>query len=268
MLSQFALVCNIYQKYYFFAIKVVMYQESLFHILNEIDSTNNYAMAKVHEGLAHHGMAWFAASQSEGKGQRGKKWTSNYGENIILSIVIEPLRCFASHPFLFNAHIANTCRQYLADLINEEVKIKWPNDIYIRDRKAGGLLIENIYRGKQWYISVAGIGINVNQLSFSPDIPNPISLKQITDIKYDTLLLSKKLHLLIIENMLVVDENKTNKIIIEYNYNLYKRNESVRLRRENMVFETKIESVNEFGQLLTSDTIDRQFEFGEIEWVM
>ncbi len=245
-----------------------MYSESLFHILNEIDSTNNYAMAKVHEGLAHHGMAWFAASQSDGKGQRGKKWASNHGENIILSVVIEPFKWFAARPFLFNALIANTCRQFLSDLIDEEVEIKWPNDLYIRDRKAGGILIENIYRGNQWNMSVAGMGINVNQLSFSPDIPNPISLRQITDIQYDTLSLSKKLHLLILDNLSVLEENNLNRIIVEYNKNLYKRGQLVKLRRENMVFETKIEEVNEFGQLITSDNIERQFEFGEVEWVI
>lgn len=245
-----------------------MYSESLFHILDIVDSTNNYAMAKVHEGLAHHGMAWYAACQSEGKGQRGKKWQGNYGENIILSTVIEPCGWFSSRPFLFNALFANTCRRFLADLIQEKVSIKWPNDLYIRDRKAGGILIENVYRGNQWKFSVAGIGINVNQTDFSPELPNPVSIRQITNIEYETLLLSKKLHSLIIENVKESEVVNLNAILNEYNNYLYKKGERVKLRKENVVFETKIESVNEFGQLLTYDNFERQFEFGEVEWVV
>ena len=75
--------------------------------------------------------------------------------------------CLAAHDF-FSHYVFNNAF------------IKWPNDLYWRDRKAGGILIENIIRGKDWQSAVAGIGININQTSFDPDITNAISLKQIT----------------------------------------------------------------------------------------
>ena len=68
-----------------------------------------------------------------------------------------------------------------------DVSIKWPNDIYIGDRKAAGILIENIYKGGSWNGSVAGIGINLNQTSFHPMRPRPVSLKMITGNDYDVI---------------------------------------------------------------------------------
>ena len=69
-----------------------MAEDGFFNILNTVDSTNNYAMAKVHAGMAAHGMAWFAKEQTTGKGQRGKSWISEKGKNIALSLVLEPER--------------------------------------------------------------------------------------------------------------------------------------------------------------------------------
>ncbi len=67
----------------------------------------------------------------------------------------------------------------------DETLIKLPNDIYWRDRKAGGILIENSLRGTDWTWSVIGIGFNINQTSFSPDAPNPVSLRQITGRQWE-----------------------------------------------------------------------------------
>src|SRR6185295_3982950 len=104
-----------------------------FRILDSVDSTNNYAMAALHAGMAKHGMAWYAKDQNAGKGQRGKQWISEPGENIIMSVVFEPPALFSSRSFLFNAVIANTCHAFLNRYIKNEVKIKWPNDIFLRD---------------------------------------------------------------------------------------------------------------------------------------
>ena len=76
-----------------------------FHVIQQVDSTNKYAMEKVSEGLANHLDAWFAIDQTEGKGQRGKIWVSNPGENITFSVVIRPQQSFQKNPFSFNAFI-------------------------------------------------------------------------------------------------------------------------------------------------------------------
>src|SRR5690349_2865335 len=106
-----------------------------FTILETVDSTNNYAMREVQEGKAGHGNVYFTLSQTAGKGQRGKSWNTNPGENLILSIVIDPSRLILSEQFMLSISIALSC----CDLFNEfetgDIAVKWPNDLYWRDRK-------------------------------------------------------------------------------------------------------------------------------------
>src|ERR1700741_610993 len=118
-------------------------------ILNSIDSTNNYAMQKVHAGLASHGNGYFALEQTAGKGQRGKSWTAAHGENIILSVTVETLPVKGLEPFHLSVATALAAKDLLEKYAGNEVGIKWPNDIYWRDRKAGGILIENVLRGSE-----------------------------------------------------------------------------------------------------------------------
>jgi BirA family biotin operon repressor/biotin-[acetyl-CoA-carboxylase] ligase len=245
-----------------------MKSNSLFHILGVTDSTNNYAMGQVYAGLAKHGMVWFAREQTSGKGQRGNTWLSKPGKNIIMSISLQPPAHFLNQPFLFNALISNTSRQFLDEYIPGEVKVKWPNDLYIRDRKAGGVLIENNYQGKAWNWSVAGIGINVNQESFPGEIRNPVSIHQVTGKEYDVLTLGRRLHHLILEAVDASTTESLPKVLEEYNSHLFRLGESVKLRKRNIVFETRIEGVDARGQLITSDNLTREFSFGEVEWVM
>ena len=64
-------------------------------------------------------------------------------------------------------------------------RIKWPNDIYVGDRKICGILIENILHGPEVSSSIVGIGLNLNQTEFPPDLPNPVSLSLLTGRSYD-----------------------------------------------------------------------------------
>jgi BirA family transcriptional regulator, biotin operon repressor / biotin---[acetyl-CoA-carboxylase] ligase len=244
-----------------------MQQSELFSILDSVESTNNYAMAQVHAGLATHGQAWFAKEQWAGKGQRGKEWTSAVGKNIILSVAIKPSKVFASKPFIFSMLIANACRYFFAEIAKETIKIKWPNDIYFNDRKAGGILIENIFKGKEWQWAVVGIGINVNQIEFPPALTNATSLKIITQKENDTIILAKKLHAIILQEIAKGGIINLKNVLETYNINLYKKEEEVALKKDNAVFNTIIKSVNEYGYLETEDVIERQFVVGEVEWV-
>ena len=239
-----------------------------FNILDTVDSTNNYAMAKLHAGLAKHGMAWFTGHQYAGKGQRGKQWKSNPRENILMSIVLEPHRIFFNQPFLFNAFISNACYAFLSNYIKEELKIKWPNDLYYRDRKTGGLLIENIYHGSTWKWAVAGIGININQVDFPDDIKNAVSLKQITGENYDVIKLGKELYETIMNTFSIIESTSLPAILETYNNSLYMVNQKVKFRNQNIVFEAIVNGVNNYGQLKATDGMERVFEFGEVEWVI
>ena len=156
-----------------------------FVILDVVHSTNNYAMENVHARMAKHGKAYFSTNQIAGKGQRGKVWEAEKGQNIALSIVLEPSMLSIVQQFRLSTVVSLACFNFLSKYAGEETSIKWPNDIYWRDRKAGGVLIENILQGKDWKYSVVGIGININQTIFDPALPNPVSLKQITGKTFD-----------------------------------------------------------------------------------
>lgn len=232
-----------------------------------IDSTNNYAMGQVHEGLARHGATYIAEIQTAGKGQRHKAWITSPGANITMSCVLEPQGPNAPRPFLLSTAMALGCWDFFNDFTKGDVSIKWPNDIYWRDRKAGGILIENVYRASQWQFAIAGIGLNINQTSFSPDLPNPVSLKQITGRQHDRIMLAKELCDRL-ENRYRQFLDGGSGLLNEYNGKLYRLGEKVKLKKDNVIFETVIIGTSALGQLLTKDAIERQFGFGEVEWVM
>ena len=238
-----------------------------FTILDKVDSTNNYAMARVHAGLATHGMAWLAWEQTSGKGQRGKNWISEAGKNITLSIVLQPEQLNTSEQFYLSAAVSMACFEFFNKFAGDQTKIKWPNDLYWCDRKAGGILIETIYHGKDWKWAVAGIGININQERFARELKDPVSLKQITGIDHDVVVLAKELHKTVMQKINKLNKTNIENLMADYNRQLYKLNEKIKLKKENIVFVTTIKSVNSNGQLITTDTQERQFDFGEVEWV-
>jgi BirA family biotin operon repressor/biotin-[acetyl-CoA-carboxylase] ligase len=160
--------------------------------LSTIDSTNIYAMGQIKEGLAKSGSCYTADFQTHGKGQHGRVWESSKGQNLLCSYILELKTLDTDKNWTpkdqigFSAAIALGARAFFAAYAGPETKIKKPNDIYFDDRKAGGILIENIVRGKEWTWTVIGIGININQSSFSSAAvnrvsSNPISLQEITN---------------------------------------------------------------------------------------
>jgi BirA family transcriptional regulator, biotin operon repressor / biotin---[acetyl-CoA-carboxylase] ligase len=244
-----------------------MEQNEIFSILDSVESTNNYAMQQVHAGLAKHGQCWYAYEQWGGKGQRGKLWKTTVGENVILSIAIQPNPVFKGKPFLLSALVASVCRNCFAEIAGEGTKLKWPNDIYWRDRKAGGILIENIFKGKDWQWAIIGIGINVNQVVFDENVGNATSVKMITEKENDPILIAKKVQKILLQKLNQVNAINVYDCLHNLNNHLYKKNETVSLKKGNAVFATKIIAVNEYGQLLTEDVMERKFEVGEVEWV-
>ena len=186
--------------------------------LSTRDSTNIYAMAQIKEGLAESGSCFRADYQTHGKGQHGRIWESSKGQNILCSYILElekldDLKKWTPTDQIgFSAAIALGIRAFFEAHTNGDTKIKRPNDIYWRDRKAGGILIENLLKGTAWTWTVIGIGININQTVFSPEAPNPVSLKQITGLDWDILSLQEALSKALtksIQDWLMMGEEKT-----------------------------------------------------------
>lgn len=144
-------------------------------IIDECASTN----AAIRRD-APHGYALMALRQTAGRGQRGNTWEAEPGKNITLSLMLRPHDLDASRQFEVSEAVALGILDLLRELGIDGVSVKWPNDIYVNDRKICGILIENALSGRQIARSIAGIGLNVNQTEFQSDAPNPVSISQLT----------------------------------------------------------------------------------------
>jgi BirA family transcriptional regulator, biotin operon repressor / biotin---[acetyl-CoA-carboxylase] ligase len=268
--------------------------------LLSIDSTNNYAFTQIHAGLTQHGAAFFAHEQIAGKGQRGKTWITPKDSSLILSIVIDPKPLQLAQQFQFNACIAVSVCQFFDHYAGNCTSIKWPNDLYWNDRKAGGILIENIIGSRKsegsgqkkevgqssgdegpaatshesnpqsanWLWAVTGIGININQTVFPAELKNPVSLKQITGKDFDPVKLAKELCFVIDKNFKKLIMTGFEEIYTSYLSSLYKKNEPVKLKKDNRIFEAIIKSVSPVGELIVQHAIEEKYRFGEVEWII
>ena len=159
--------------------------------LSSIDSTNIYAISQVHHQLAVSGSCYRAEFQTQGKGQHGRVWDSEPGLNLLCSYVLELKSLDPSKNWGPNdqkglsAAVAIGAKTFFQAHAGDETLIKLPNDIYWRDRKAGGILIENTVRGQEWTWTVIGIGFNINQTQFSAEATKPVSLLQITGKQWE-----------------------------------------------------------------------------------
>jgi BirA family transcriptional regulator, biotin operon repressor / biotin---[acetyl-CoA-carboxylase] ligase len=234
--------------------------------LPSTESTNNYAMALARAGMAQHGTVVFTHEQTKGKGQRYKEWVSQNGKNVAITIILEPGKLQASELFLLSMMAAVSVQQFLGGKVKEEMKIKWPNDIYWRDRKAAGILIENLWQGDEWKFALIGIGINVNQTDFGELNSKAVSLKEITGKESEPLLLAKELSN-ILENQYQLLISLPSQIREQYKMHLYKLNEKVKLKKGARIFEAELKDVSYNGQLIVQHGFEERFNVGEVEWL-
>ena len=126
----------------------------------------------------------YAGFQTAGRGQTGNGWESEEGKNLLCSILLPP----RANLFELNVITSMAVHRMIncqLSILNSQLTIKWPNDIYWGNKKLAGILIENAIIGNEVKYSIAGIGLNVNQTEWKSDAPNPVSLKQITGKEYD-----------------------------------------------------------------------------------
>jgi len=241
-----------------------------FLTLQTIESTNNYALQQIHEGLAHPGTAIFAREQTSGRGQRGKTWMATANENIILSIIVRPDGHFGSVAFPLSCCFAVATCLFFQKYAGEETSIKWPNDLYWRDRKAGGILVDSVLRTQEGPVIdwvVAGFGININQTSFREMERKPVSLRQISGKSHDPEKLAIEFCEQLDECFSNLMQRGMTAMLDRYNSLLYKRGQKVKVRQQNRIFELLIRGVNEAGELIAGENSEYSFRHGEIQWL-
>ena len=241
--------------------------------LTEVDSTNIYAMNQVKTNLAGHGAAFLAQKQWAGKGQMGKVWEAESGQNILLSVVLDPKKLVFNgselEPSIVSMLIAVGCFNFFITYAGDETRIKWPNDIYWRDRKAAGILIENSFRGPIWQWSVAGMGVNINQTEFGTGLQKAVSLKQMTGKTFQVPALAKELCSHIEAALQMVVDKGPGTLLELYNNALYKKGEQVQLDIEGKKITATICRVLSNGHLEieTENGSKQSHALGAIQWL-
>ncbi len=235
--------------------------------LEQINSTNSYAIDNIQANLAAHGMVYFAHHQTQGKGQRGKQWHSEPGSNLILSAVVDTKPLQLIDNFALSAAVALACHELFNKYARHDTFIKWPNDIYWNDRKAGGILIENLVRGNKWQWAIIGIGININQTQFDA-LQKAVSLKQITGTTFSVIDLAKELCSILNTYYQLLLSGHTDALLTAYNTVLYKQNQLVKLKKQATIFECRVLQVTKHGRLQVAHPVHDLFDFGEVEWII
>ncbi len=212
-----------------------------------------------------------ASYQTGGKGQYNKSWESEPGKNLTFSVFLKPVFLFPEQQFLLNQSISLGITDFIRSQVkNQSIRIKWPNDIYIADRKVAGILINNSLSGRNFLFSVVGIGINVNQEKFGSDAANPISLKNYLDVDLDLNDCFTKLLRHLDQRYRQLSDRSFQKIRSEYQQLLYRLNEFSQFLYNDEVITAKIVGTSEYGRLLLRkrDNILLECDHKEIEYLL
>lgn len=241
--------------------------------LKSIDSTNSYASELLSRIKPVEGTLIYTFEQQKGRGQRGNTWESEPNKNVASSFILYPAFLPAGKQFLLNKIISLAVADLMAELIKpsdktQEIKIKWPNDIYAGNKKIAGILIENTLRENNIQNAIVGIGININQILFNTDI-NATSLALIKNKEFDLMQIIELLCEFIEARYLQLKGNKLDGIDTAYLQHLYQFNEWHHYSSNNQLFEGKISGISGLGKLqvqLKSDEI-KEFDLKEIKFV-
>lgn len=252
-------------------------------LLPETPSTNTYAKEKLND-FSHDYIVVYTQNQTAGRGMDGNSWEAKAGKNISFSIVCHPKMVKPAEQFVLSMAIAVDIVTVLQKLYPEEkdnFRVKWPNDIYWKDKKLGGILIENTLKGYRMDTCIVGIGININQEFFHAEVPNPISLKQILKRDADAIevmeLIAER-YKKTLDLIKILEDSDNHSLNIKYDsirdsYHrlLYRYNNEFHTFQEGeKTFEAKIRKVQNDGKLLlvTHDGEEKEYWLKEVKFVI
>jgi len=225
--------------------------------IDETDSTNSWIKEN---GSGN--MVAVANYQTAGRGCGTNTWESEYGKNLLFSILIHPVDVPVTKQFRISMAISlailDTLEQHIGD-----VSIKWPNDIYWRNGKLGGILIENRLQGGSIKDCIIGVGLNVNQQQFHSNAPNPVSLMQIHGEETDR-------ERLLADILSHFQQYLRQDVKTRYMSHLYRRKGFHPYADSEGAFMAEIIGVEDDGHLLLRDDNgqDRRYAFKEVQFVI
>ncbi|MBE6340063.1 MAG: biotin--[acetyl-CoA-carboxylase] ligase [Bacteroidales bacterium] len=241
----------------------------------EIDSTNAEMHRWLGSGEVVNSYSYITADfQSAGRGQVGNKWESEPKANLLFSAVVKPNDLEVHKQFYLSMAISLAIVDGIEHVLGgrlAEMHIKWPNDIYYKNGKLGGILIENTLSNRYITTSIIGLGLNVNQREFYGDAPNPISLLNITGKTWPVEDFAKS----IIESLKSwiprVDIEDWTHIVGMYMSRLYRYDgQPHTFCADGVTFDATIKRIEPDGRMVlaTSNGNELKFFFKEVEYVL
>ncbi len=230
--------------------------------LNEVESTNTYLKEKVRKQGLVSPYCVSAAVQMHGKGQREKVWESKPYDNILASFLVNKPGSFNDLSKLnYVAALAVVDCLQNAGITN--VAIKWPNDVYVADKKIAGILIENSLTASEVKNAIVGIGLNVNQAEF--DNLNATSMALETAITWDV---TEVLHHLY-DTVYYYLKQDLSKLLLSVNDLLFKKNELVTFEQDGRTVKYKIKAVLANGNLAVLQHENQiELEHHKVKWIL
>lgn len=241
-----------------------------FILLDRVSSTNSYIQELLSKSTPlEEGSVIMAVEQSAGRGQMGNFWEAEVGKNLTFSILYKPDSLPIEDQFYLSMAVSLGICGFLEKQLSHDISIKWPNDIYYNHQKIAGILIENSLQGDKIKNSVIGIGLNVNQLHFESDAPNPISMKQISAKDYDLEEILFNLLSFIEYYYLVLKSNKYEYLKERYLSKLLFYGQYHPYKTTNGILNAKIIDIGPYGKLcLESDSGINYYDIKEIEFIL
>lgn len=233
--------------------------------LQTVDSTNNYALTLAKLPDTAEGTVILADFQTGGRGQGRNRWQSEAGMNLLFSLILRPVSVQAHRQFYLSMAVATGITGIL-QRTGIPAQVKWPNDILVHGRKIAGILIENTVMGPHLFTSVIGIGLNVNQDGFPPDLPAATSLRLETGAAHPP---EEVLSLLlggIAANLSLLYDGQYGRIKSDYLNHLWMLNRETGMQDAAGTFRGRIADVAETGELIVRgpDGTIRQYGFREV----
>jgi BirA family biotin operon repressor/biotin-[acetyl-CoA-carboxylase] ligase len=237
--------------------------------LKETDSTNRYLRELASKGQAltddTEMCVVTAEYQTAGRGCGTNRWESERGQNLLFSLLCRPKGIVPSRQFRLSMMISVAMADVLSRYV-DGVSVKWPNDIYVGDRKIAGILMECRIHGGELCDCLIGIGINVNQTMFHSDAPNPVSLRQLTGTEHDR----EQLLAEILDSFgALLDDGDAEGIAAKYKSLLYRRTGSWQYADSEGTFRAQLHDVTDEGMLVLLDEEgrERRYAFKEVSYV-
>lgn len=237
--------------------------------LPETDSTIHYLSALCERDNVKEFTTVVCDYQTSGRGQQGSSWESEGGKNLMFSFVLYPEFLEARKQFLLSQLISLSIKEEL-DEFAEGFSVKWPNDIYWKDKKICGTLIENDLISSRIERSIAGIGININQETFHSSAPNPVSLTQITGNRYELLPILANIMKRCMRYYELLRQGDTAYIMERYEQSLFRKEGMHPYSDKDGEFSARMVRVKPEGILVLEDEAgrEREYAFKEVKCLL